>query len=79
MEYLISVIVIGVIIVVCAWIAGILILLDIARDKGETRTGLLGFIGFFASPIVLGLIVVALPQKNAAIEAKDKSDELPRL
>lgn len=56
-----------VIIVLVAWIASIGLLIDAARDKGYFKdggAGVLWFIGIFATPIVVGLYVCALPDRS---------------
>ena len=51
-----------------AEIMSIVKLIDVAKDKGCGGTGLLWFIGLFASPIVLGLYVASLPDNNLRAE-----------
>lgn len=56
-------------IVVCtivAWIMSISMFIDAARAKGYKmkKTGVIWFVGIFATPIVAGLYVNALPNKN---------------
>lgn len=56
-------------IVVCtivAWIMSINMFIDAARAKGYKmkKTGVIWFVGIFATPIVAGLYVNALPNKN---------------
>lgn len=56
-------------IVVCtivAWIMSINMFIDAARAKGYKmkKTGMIWFVGIFATPIVAGLYVNALPNKN---------------
>lgn len=52
--------------VLVAWIMAIAMFVEIAEEKGHYRNGagLLWFVGLFASPIVLGLYVAALPDKK---------------
>lgn len=52
--------------VLVAWIMAIAMLVKMAKEKGHCRNGagLLWFVGLFASPIVLGLYVAALPDKK---------------
>lgn len=56
-------------IVVCtivAWIMSINMFIDAARAKGYKmkKTGVIWFVAIFATPIVAGLYVNALPNKN---------------
>ena len=56
-------------IVVCtivAWIMSISMFIDAARAKGYKmkKAGVIWFVGIFATPIVAGLYVNALPNKN---------------
>ena len=55
------------IVVLVAWILAISKLVSFANAKGHSDTGTLWFIGLFASPIVLGLIVCAMPEKQPGL------------
>lgn len=50
-----------------ACLIGISMLIDAGRAKGYKfdKTFLLWFVGIFATPIVLGLYIVALPDKRS--------------
>ena len=50
------------IVVLIAWLLSISMLIDAGKSKGYSfeKTGLLWFVGIFASPIVLGLYINAL-------------------
>jgi hypothetical protein len=67
--------------VLIAWLVAVSMFVEIARNKGVSATGALWFIGIFASPLVLGLYVIALPdEKRTQIVANSASDdELPSL
>lgn len=71
-------IVIFLIISLVASIAAIKFLYDAALDKGYERLGLV-FIGIFASPIVMGICVAALPDKETRrlLRKVSESEELP--
>lgn len=73
-----------------AWLVAINLFVDLAKEKGHFKdgAGTLWFIGLFATPIVVGLYVVALPDKsnssNTGTGAKLSSassadDELPSI
>lgn len=66
-----------------AWIMSISLLIDAARAKGHKMdsTGKLWFIGLFATPIVVGLYVNALPDltHGTAVSRQSAADELPRV
>lgn len=51
---------------IVAWIMSISMFIDAARAKGYKmkKTGMIWFVGIFATPIVAGLYVNALPNKN---------------
>lgn len=54
------------VLVLIAWVASIVILLRFAKHKGYAK-GVAGslpliFIGLFASPVVLALLVIAIPE-----------------
>lgn len=71
----------------CASLIAISELIDAARMKGHCQdgAGLLWFVGIFASPIVLGLITVSLPDRSARIQngtgpqPDSLHDELPAI
>ncbi len=52
--------------VIVAWFLSITMFIDAAKAKGYPmrETGVLWFVGIFASPLVPGLYVNALPPKN---------------
>lgn len=74
---------------VLALIAGLLsinLFAKLAKEKGhfEQGTGILWFIGLFASPIVLGIYVAALQDRRTEMNAgicggKNVNDELPSI
>ncbi len=79
-------ILIGIILVVLiAWLMSIDLLIKVGAAKGYSmdNKGLLWFIGIFATPIVVGLYVAALPDNrlNAAGEVSPAAvaEELPEL
>jgi hypothetical protein len=45
------------------------LLVNAAKEKGHLRVGLLWFIGIFTSPVVLGLCVIALPDRRVPYNA----------
>lgn len=51
---------------IVAWIMSISMFIDAARAKGYKmkKTGVIWFVGIFATPIVAGLYVNALPDKS---------------
>jgi hypothetical protein len=49
--------------VACAWIVAVFYLCDIAEAKGADTRGL-QLVGILASPLLLALIVIALPHKT---------------
>lgn len=62
------------IVVLVAWCMAISLLVEAAKEKGYYRDGGAGrlwFIGLFATPLVIGLYVCALPDKSNHV---DKSD-----
>jgi magnesium-transporting ATPase (P-type) len=59
-----------VLVLACAWAMGVMVLSDIAREKGANTSGL-QFIGLVSSPIVLALIVIAMPTRNLAAGSAD--------
>ena len=70
--------------VLCAWIAAIALFIGVKREKGYSSegNGLLWIIGIFATPIVVGLYVIALPDKrlvSASEAASQRSEELPEV
>lgn len=66
-----------------AWLLAINLLIKTGMAKGYSmsNTGILWFIGIFASPIVLGIYIMALPDKSArSQDAQDAPvEELPSL
>lgn len=66
------------IVAIAAWIISISKLVKIAEDKGQS-TGSLWLIGLFASPIVLGLIVCAMPDRGEVKAQKPAEPELPSI
>jgi ABC-type antimicrobial peptide transport system permease subunit len=52
------------ILVLVAWFMAVGLLVGNAKEKGSNKLGTLWFVGIFASPIVLGLYVLSLPDKN---------------
>ncbi len=70
------------IVVLVAWVMSISLIINAIKAKGYEKitTGTLWFIGIFASPIVLGLYAVALPEKREAIDkTHPKGDDLPSI
>ena len=65
---------------VVAGLMAIDLFINLAREKGHKldNSGMLWFIGIFASPIVLGLYVAALPSKRSE-SSSDISRDLPSL
>jgi general stress protein CsbA len=64
------------VVVLGAWVTAVYLLIELAGNKGEKRTGLLWFVGIFASLLVLGIYVVALPNSE---QKEYPSEDLPRL
>jgi hypothetical protein len=64
-----------VLILACAWAMGVMVLSDIAREKGANTSGL-QFIGLVSSPIVLALIVIAMPTRDIAVGSADAQASL---
>lgn len=69
-----------------AWLLAINLLIKVGEAKGHalSNKGLLWFIGIFATPIVVGLYIIALPDRRAeaarkAPPASAATDELPEL
>lgn len=74
------------IVVLVAWLLAINLLIKAGEAKGHalSNKGLLWFIGIFATPIVVGLYIIALPDRRAeaarkAPPASAATDELPEL
>lgn len=74
------------IVVLVAWLLAINLLIKVGEAKGHalSNKGLLWFIGIFATPIVVGLYIIALPDRRAeaarkAPPASAATDELPEL
>lgn len=66
--------------VLAAFLVSINLFVERAREKGYfEKTGLLWFIGIFATPIVVGLYVLSLPDLSGTKnEKKDKKEfDLP--
>ena len=77
-------------VVLAAWIAAIIKLIEAAQEKGYYRdgAGILWFIGIFATPLAVGLITASLPdrsEKTVAVAVPAPSiprateDELPEV
>lgn len=64
-----------------AGLVAISLFVDLAKEKGYYRddANILWFIGIFASPVVLGLYVMALSNKSSKDSSADISKELPSL
>lgn len=74
------------IVVLVAWLLAINLLIKVGEAKGHalSNKGLLWFIGIFATPIVVGLYIIALPDRRAEAARKAPpssaaTDELPEL
>lgn len=74
------------IVMLVAWLLAINLLIKVGEAKGHalSNKGLLWFIGIFATPIVVGLYIIALPDRRAeaarkAPPASAATDELPEL
>lgn len=74
------------IVVLVAWLMSINLFIKVGEAKGRTlnNKGLLWFIDIFATPIVVGLYVIALPDRRAEAAGKAPlepaaTDELPEL
>lgn len=66
---------------IAAGLVAISLFVDLAKEKGHYRddANILWFIGIFASPVVLGIYVMALSGKNSKESFADISKELPSL
>lgn len=66
-----------------AWLLAISLFAKIAKEKGyfEDGAGILWFMGIFATPIVAGLYVLALPDKNVSNGGRrlNVDEELPSI
>lgn len=64
---------------IIAWIFAIDELIKAAQMKGHHKgsTASLWFIGIFATPIILGLCIAALPDRGELAEAKLSDQNLP--
>jgi amino acid permease len=64
-----------------AYFSAIGLLITAAQERGRKKTGSLWLIGIFTSPIVLGLCVIALPdkKKSPVVITTAPSNELPPL
>lgn len=62
------------IVMLIAWLMAVSKLVELAKDKGHFKdgTGMLWFMGIFASPIVLGIYVIALPDLHAKKQLEQK-------
>lgn len=69
------------ILMIAAGLAVISLFVDLAKEKGHYRddASILWFIGIFASPVVLGIYVMALSNKISKASSVDISEELPSL
>lgn len=78
------------ILVLVGWLVAIQLLINAGKQKGHFKDGgegVLWFVGIFATPIVVGLYILALPDKRADVApspqpqmtAAPQSDELPDL
>lgn len=69
------------IVILAAWIVSIVKLVEAYKLKQENGqdapTGVLWLIGLFASPVVLGLYVCALPNRSERTSSKKPETELP--
>lgn len=65
--------------VLVAFLVSINLFVERAREKGHfEKTGLLWFIGIFATPIVVGLYVLSLPDLSGKKTEKNKKEsDLP--
>lgn len=64
-----------------AWVCSIIMLVDVYERKGGPGShrfpvGALWFVGLFASPLVLGLIVCALPSYSTELPESDPAKQL---
>lgn len=66
---------------IAAGLVAISLFVDLAKEKGHYRddANVLWFIGIFASPVVLGIYVMALSNKSSKASSADISKELPSL
>lgn len=66
---------------IVAGFVAISLFVDLAKEKGHYRddANILWFIGIFASPVVLGIYVMALSDKSSKVFSADISKELPSL
>lgn len=66
---------------IAAGLVAISLFVDLAKEKGHYRddANVLWFIGIFASPVVLGIYVMALSNKSPKASSADISKELPSL
>lgn len=62
-------------------LVAISLFVDLAKEKGHYRddANILWFVGIFASPVVLGVYVMALSNKSSKDSSVDISKELPSL
>lgn len=70
-----------IVLMIAAGLVAINLFVDLAKEKGHYRddANILWFIGIFASPIVLGIYVMALSNKSSKDSSVDISKELPSL
>lgn len=62
---------------IAAWCLTIGLFIEVAKEKGYYKkegAGILWFIGLFATPIVVGLYVTALPDKHSEERYLDRDD-----
>lgn len=68
------------IVMLVAWLLSINLLIKVGAAKGYRmdNSGLLWFIGIFATPIVLGLYICALPDNSPSSNSSSKAaDSVP--
>lgn len=72
---------IAAVVMIVAGFVAISLFVDLAKEKGHYRddANILWFIGIFASPVVLGIYVMALSDKSPKVFSADISKELPSL
>lgn len=70
------------VVILAAWLMSISLIINAIKAKGydQITTGTLWFIGIFASPMILGLYAIVLPEKREAMDrARPQSDDLPSI
>lgn len=72
---------IAAVVMIVAGFVAISLFVDLAKEKGHYRddANILWFVGIFASPVVLGIYVMALSDKSSKESFADISKELPSL